>query len=100
MLIVVSGVVHCRTALGAEFRFGPRDVVGSLDMVAEAPRWFDATIEQDVVALSHQRDVVADLWEDHPELALDFLHLFASGLLAVNTKRGSDRNIVARNAWG
>jgi CRP-like cAMP-binding protein len=83
LLILVCGIVRGTTADGAEFRFGPRDVVGSLDMVAEVPRWFEAVIEEDVVALSHDRDMMADLWEDHPELGLDFLQLFSTTLLGL-----------------
>jgi CRP-like cAMP-binding protein len=83
LLILVAGVVRGRAPSGAEFRFGPRDVVGSLDMVAELPRWFDAVVETDVVALAHDRDMMADLWEDHPELGLDFLQMFSATLLAL-----------------
>lgn len=83
LLILVCGVVRGTTLDGAEFRFGPRDVVGSLDMVAEVPRWFEAVAEDDVVALAHDRDTLADLWEDNPELGLDFLQLFASALLSL-----------------
>jgi CRP-like cAMP-binding protein len=81
LLILVAGVVRGTAPSGAEFFFGPRDVVGSLDMVAEVPRWFDAAVETDVVALAHDRDMMADLWEDHPELGLDFLHMFSGTLL-------------------
>jgi CRP-like cAMP-binding protein len=83
LLILVAGVVRGHASSGAEFRFGPRDVVGSLDMVAEVPRWFHAVVEADVVALAHDRDMMADLWEDHPELGLDFLHMFSGTLLSL-----------------
>jgi CRP-like cAMP-binding protein len=83
LLMVVAGVVRGEAPSGAEFRFGPRDVVGSLDMVAEVPRWFDAVVEEDVVALAHDREMMADLWEDHPELGLDFLHMFSRTLLSL-----------------
>jgi CRP-like cAMP-binding protein len=80
---LVCGVVRGSTPDGAEFRFGPRDVVGSLDMVAELPRWFDAVVEEDVVALCHDREMMADLWEDNPDLGLDFVHMFATTLLSL-----------------
>jgi CRP-like cAMP-binding protein len=81
--MLVAGVVRGIAPNGAEFFFGPRDVVGSLDMVAELPRWFDAVVEADVVALAHDREMMADLWEDHPELGLDFLHMFSGTLLSL-----------------
>jgi CRP-like cAMP-binding protein len=91
LLILVCGVVRGDTPGGAQFRFGPRDVVGSLDMVAEVPRWFDAVAEEPVVALAHDRDTLADLWEDNPELGLDFLQLFASALLSLREQLAAQR---------
>lgn len=89
LLILVSGVVQGETATGAQFRFGPRDVVGSLDMVAQVPRWFEARVEEDVVALVHDRETLVDLWEDHPELGLDFLQMFSAALLSLREQLGA-----------
>jgi CRP-like cAMP-binding protein len=41
-LILFSGAVLCTTPEGATFRLGPGDLVGSLDAVADEPRWYDA----------------------------------------------------------
>jgi CRP-like cAMP-binding protein len=81
-----------------QFRFGPRDIVGSFDMAAEVPRWFDAVVEQDVVALSHDYEISSDLWEDHPELGFDFMQLLALMLLSLREQLADRRTTDAELA--
>jgi CRP-like cAMP-binding protein len=86
MLTMVSGVVSASTEAGLQFRFGPRDILGSLDMVADVPRWYDTVVERDVVALWHDAEIVIDLCEDHTELGFGFLQLLAAMLLSLRER--------------
>jgi CRP-like cAMP-binding protein len=80
LLIVVSGSVTGRTREGVLFRFGPGDILGNLDTIAGVPRWFDASVESDLVGLSIDSEAIVDVWEDHPQLGFAFLRMF-SGLI-------------------
>jgi CRP-like cAMP-binding protein len=82
-LILFSGAVLGTTPEGAAFRLGPGDLVGSLDAVADEPRWYDATVGADLVALKLDREVMVDVWEDHPDLAFSFLRIVATTQLSL-----------------
>jgi CRP-like cAMP-binding protein len=86
MLLVVCGSVRGLTPEGQEFQLGAGDIVGGLGMVAEVPRWFEAKVQEDMVALSLQHEVLIDLLEDQPDLGFDFLQLIASTLLMLREK--------------
>jgi CRP-like cAMP-binding protein len=98
MVTLVSGVVGARTPNGIGFRFGPRDILGSLDMVAAVPRWYDAVVDQDVVALSNDAEVLIDLWEDHTELGFGFLQLLAAMLLSLRERLYDEPTAHAEHA--
>jgi CRP-like cAMP-binding protein len=97
MVILVSGVVGGQTP-NARFRFGPRDILGSLDMVAAVPRWYDAVVQEDVVALSHDAEVMIDLWEDHTELGFGLLQLLAAMLLSLRERLYDEPTAHAEHA--
>jgi CRP-like cAMP-binding protein len=98
MMILVCGVVSGRTQNGMRFRFGPRDIAGSLDMVAAVPRWYDAVVDEDVVALSHDAEVLIDLWEDHTELGFGLLQLLAATLLSLRERLYDEQTAHAEHA--
>jgi CRP-like cAMP-binding protein len=83
LVIVISGEIQARSVEGAEFRFGPGDIVGNLDTIAGLPRWFDANAARDTVALTLDSEAIVDVWEDHPALGFAFLRLLARLLLAL-----------------
>jgi CRP-like cAMP-binding protein len=80
-VILLGGVVDCDTPDGARFSFGPGDIIGNLDTMASAPRWFNAVTREPVVALVLHAEVMVDVLEDHAELAFDFLRMFSAGLV-------------------
>jgi CRP-like cAMP-binding protein len=98
MIILVSGVVGARTANDMRFRFGPRDILGSLDTVAAVPRWYDAIVQEDVIALSHDAEVMIDLWEDHTELGFGILQLLAAMLLSLRERLYAEPTAHAEHA--
>ena len=78
LLVVVAGAVRCTSEDPAhEFTLGPQDAIGVLDAVAGAPRWYGATAETAVAALSLPVDHLMDVLEDDPEAAVDALERFA-----------------------
>lgn len=81
MLLICDGVVQCESAEGHRFRLGPDDTVGSLESIAGTARWFEATIERDLVALRIDHEVFYDTLEDHFEMAVDVLNGITKGLL-------------------
>jgi CRP-like cAMP-binding protein len=86
MLILICGQVRATDADGRALSFGPGDLVGSLDMMAGMPRWFDITVRQDLVALSLDGDLLVDIWEDQPELGFDFLRILGAMLVSLRER--------------
>jgi CRP-like cAMP-binding protein len=88
MIVIVSGALRCETPQGQRFAFGAGEIVGSLDMIGGVPRWFDARVERELVGLSFDSDLVADIWEDQPDLSFDFLRTLARMLLSLRERVG------------
>ncbi|MEQ9081095.1 MAG: cyclic nucleotide-binding domain-containing protein [Sandaracinaceae bacterium] len=82
-LAIVCGTLRCRTEDGLAFELGAGDLAGGLDALGQVPRWYSAEVGEGLVALSMGRDLTVDVWEDHPDLALEVLQAFAAGLLAL-----------------
>jgi CRP-like cAMP-binding protein len=89
--IIVSGSIRCTSSRGHDFVASPGIVLGSLDAVAEVPRWFDAVTETPVVALQANLQYLIDVFEDNFAMALDYLAVQASWLLQL-----LDRSLVSR----
>lgn len=100
MLTLLCGVISARAQSGSEFRFGPIDIVGGLDLVAEVPRWYDAVVAEDSVALALDAEVVFDLWEDSPDLSRSYLQLLSSTLLSLRERLYADETAHAEIAAG
>jgi CRP-like cAMP-binding protein len=75
--LIANGVVDCQSSQGHKFRLGPDSVVGSIDSMAEQPRWFTATCETDVSALRSQVAHLIDVIEDQPDMGIDMLRVLA-----------------------
>jgi CRP-like cAMP-binding protein len=74
--LIVKGTVMCASARPdgpAPFRAVPGTVIGPLESIAAQPRWHDAVAEDAVEVLEHGVDDLIDVFEDHVELATDFL---------------------------
>jgi CRP-like cAMP-binding protein len=74
MLFVASGLVRCEPAeCGRAFRIGPGQPIGTLELLAELPRWFEAVVEQPGSALAGGAEQLLDLFEDNVDMGLTFL---------------------------
>jgi len=72
--MLVDGDVSCAAPIeGFALRPEPGYPLGGLDAVAGAPRWYDAVCETSVVTLSGDVEVLFDLFEDNPDVALAYL---------------------------
>jgi hypothetical protein len=89
--MIVSGSIRCTSSRGHDFAAGPGIVLGSLDAVAEVPRWFEAVTETPVVALQANMQYLIDVFEDNFAMALDYLAVQANWLLQI-----LDRSLVSR----
>jgi CRP-like cAMP-binding protein len=91
--LVYSGGVRCTSASGQSFVMGPDSVIGGIDSMANAKRWYTATAQTDVVALRSAVTSLIDVVEDHPDMGLELLRVLA-GIL----KGLQDREYEARAA--
>jgi CRP-like cAMP-binding protein len=82
MVLVVAGNLLCTSSRGHRFRFGPGDVVGSLDASAQRPRWFTAEVTRDLLGLEVRTETFYDVFEDNFDMAMDLLRGMTSGLMA------------------
>jgi CRP-like cAMP-binding protein len=96
-LILISGVIACEGD-GQRFRFGPGSSVGGLDSLAAVPRWYDATIATDVVAMELDGEELIDIFEDNVDVAMSLARSVARGLLAVREQNAQARSDARRKA--
>lgn len=77
---ILRGVVRCEARNDSCFRFGAGQSLGWLDSSSGIPRWYDATVEEDLVGLRVRTDHVYDILEDNFEVGLAFLRMVAGEL--------------------
>jgi CRP-like cAMP-binding protein len=80
-LLMLSGRVRCTNEAGLAFEAGPGTPLGSIDAVADLPRWFHALTETRVVALHADPEGLIDVFEDNPDMAFDYLAVLAKALV-------------------
>lgn len=86
--IVLDGTVAGRVAeSGVVFSAGPGTPLGASEMMAELPRWYDATAQTAVVALQGSTEALLDVFEDNYEMAREYLALWARAVLAIMESR-------------
>lgn len=79
--ILIKGKVRCEVEENRIFHAGPGYPLGNLESQASEPRWYDAIVEEPVIAIRNESDILFDIFEDHFDLAADYLAAAASGLL-------------------
>jgi CRP-like cAMP-binding protein len=88
-LFIVSGKVACETGDGRRFHYGSANVAGGVEALALKPRWYAATAETAVVALEGRADELIDLFEDNFTMAMDFIGVLATGLVALLERKAA-----------
>lgn len=81
IFLLRSGFVAARPSRGPSFRAGPGFPLGALEALGELPRWYEAQTETPVVALQGQIGALVDVFEDHFEMAMDYLAVLAQSAL-------------------
>lgn len=80
MLFVASGSVRCEPAEQG-FRVGPGQPLGTLELLGELPRWYDAEVEVAGTALGGAGEQLLDLFEDNVDMGITFLSYLTRGLI-------------------
>jgi CRP-like cAMP-binding protein len=83
LLLVLGGSVRLTMAGGAQFTVGPGFPLGSMESVAERPRWFAAETVTRLEALLGNAEGMFDVFEDNPEIALDYLAMISHTILGI-----------------
>jgi CRP-like cAMP-binding protein len=81
MLLILNGQVAGSTAAGRRYRMGPGSPVGSLDSIANIPRWSSAVTETRVLAFQGTAEGLIDVFEDNFDLARAYLAEMAQALI-------------------
>jgi CRP-like cAMP-binding protein len=74
LLVVFAGRLRASREGSEPVTYGPGQVAGLLEALAEGPRWYALFAETPATAMRLSSDVLLDVADEHPELA--------SGLLA------------------
>jgi CRP-like cAMP-binding protein len=83
IFLLRSGFVRARGSSGVSFRPGPGFPLGALEALGERPRWYEAVTETPVVALQGPMGVLVDVFEDHFDMAMDYLAVIAQSSLRI-----------------
>jgi CRP-like cAMP-binding protein len=74
MMFVASGRVRCEPPeREAAFWMGPGQPLGTLELLGELPRWYDAVVEEAATVLEGEVEELLDVFEDNVDMGLVFL---------------------------
>jgi hypothetical protein len=88
--LIYSGVVDCSTSKGHQFAFGANSVIGGIDSMSDAPRWYRAVARTDMLVLRSDVTHLIDVIEDHPDMGVDMLRVLAGIMLAIQAAGDRD----------
>lgn len=93
VFLLIDGTVQCRSdADGIDFTLGPGGPLGSLESLAEMPRFYDADARTEVWALHGSTEGLLDVFEDNFEMASDYLQAVAADIIrVVKVKAGVEK---------
>jgi CRP-like cAMP-binding protein len=83
VFLIRSGRLRATGSSGVDFRPGPGFPLGALEALGEAPRWYEAVCETPVVALQGHMGILVDVFEDHFDVAMDYLAVIAQSTLRI-----------------
>jgi CRP-like cAMP-binding protein len=89
IFLIRSGRLRASGSSGVAFRPGPGFPLGALEALGEVPRWYEAVCETPVVALQGDKGVLVDVFEDHFEVAMDYLAVIAQSTLRILDRIGA-----------
>lgn len=86
-LFLVRGAVRCSPpGSQAPFRLGAGQSLGALEVLADVPRWYDAVVEEPVLALQGELEHVLDVLEDNVDMGVEFLSFLARSTVRVRER--------------
>ena len=83
VVLVVSGRAECRSNDGFVLKAGPGVPLGALEAIAGLPRWYAPVAATPLLGLSADIEVLLDVLEDNPDMALGQLGVMSQWLLAI-----------------
>jgi len=83
IFLVRSGFLRAAGSSGVSFRPGPGFPLGALEALGERPRWYEAVAETPVVALQAHVGFLVDAFEDHFDMAMDYIAVIAQSTLRI-----------------
>ena len=89
VLFILKGTVHCVTADGRDFRYGPGTGAGGVETLADKPRWYSVTAETDMVGLLGHTDQLMDIFENNFRMAMDFVSMLARAMIGLLARRAA-----------
>lgn len=94
-IIPLDGAVDCAVR-DETFAVGPGTVLGVEESIAEKAHWFSLTCREPGRYLEGKVEALIDVFEDNPQIGLDFIAMLASDLLrALDAKRELGVNPLA-----
>ena len=100
-LLVVSGTVACTARGGdAPFVVGPGASIGTIESMAERPRWHGAVTQTSVTALQGDVDELIDVFEDNFEMAMDYMAFMARAQVRILEMRVSGAGKAMERLYG
>ena len=100
-LLVVSGTVACTARGGdAPFVVGPGASIGTIESMAERPRWHGAVTQTSVTALQGDVDELIDVFEDNFDMAMDYLAFIARAQVRILEMRVSGGGKAMERLYG
>jgi CRP-like cAMP-binding protein len=84
LLLTLDGVIGCKIGeSGHVFHAGRGYPLGNLESLTQEPRWYDAVVENPLIALRGDSGLFLDVLEDHTGMAMDFLAAMAANAMTV-----------------
>jgi CRP-like cAMP-binding protein len=101
VMLVVTGTVAC-TARGEDvaFALGPGASMGSVESMAERPRWHGAVTQTDVTVLQGHIEELLDVFEDNFDMAMDYLAFMARAQIRILEMRLSRGGKAMERLYG
>jgi CRP-like cAMP-binding protein len=101
LLLLVTGTVSCAARGGdAPFVVGPGAPMGTIESMAERPRWHDAVTQTSVTALQGHIEGLIDVFEDNFDMAMDYLAVMARAQIRILEMRVSAGGQAMERLYG
>lgn len=97
MMVVASGRVRCEPPeREAAFWMNAGQPIGTLELLGELPRWYDAVVEEAATVLEGEVEQLLDVLEDNFDMGLDILAYLTRSAVAVQERIAEREGTLAK----